>query len=135
MKVICLGNRFAYPDGAAMWFYEEMLNKNNLETIQWIEGGIGGLNLYPHLETDEPVLFLDYMPACKNGDIVSWEKLQQPGPVSYGHANALYYLLQNLPHLLDELPTISFMACNPEADSNEWIQTIYQNIEWLVEHA
>ncbi|MDQ7049104.1 MAG: hypothetical protein Q9M92_05990, partial [Enterobacterales bacterium] len=66
MKIIALGNRYIHPDGAALWVYDQAEKTQWHSPIDWIEGGLGGLNLSPHFETDRPILLLDYMPEFKN---------------------------------------------------------------------
>jgi len=126
MKVICLGNRFIHPDGAALWLYDQALKKEWPLSIEWIEGGLGGLNLSPHFDTKERILLIDYMPEHTSGTVFNLEEILEKKVAHYDHANALYYLLHCLPELLPTLPSINCMSCNP--DEKNWQQHMFTQI-------
>jgi len=130
MKIICIGNRYISPDGAALWLYDEAIKKSWPKNIEWIEGGLGGLNLMPHFETDDDCLLIDYMPSKKHAETLSLEEVLTHQPKSYDHSSAFYYLLQSLPHVLDALPPVTLMACNPESD--HWQKDIMQQIKQII---
>jgi len=126
VKIICIGNRYIHPDGAAMWLYDEAISNTWSEQINWIEGGLGGLNLLPHFETDEPILILDFMGNKNNAQLFSLKQILQTKVLNYDHTNALQYLLHSLPTLYTTLPTIDVMSCNP--DEKDWKNSLYQSI-------
>ncbi len=128
-KIICIGNRFIYPDGAALWIYDKVQNehthmKNN---VSWIEGGLGGLNLITHFEDASEVLLLDYMADIRNASFVEIEAVidsfTQGG---YSHDSAFYYLLKSLPEILEKPPKVRLLSCNPENES--YIDGIFTKI-------
>ena len=43
-RIICIGNRFAYPDNFGILVYEE-LKKLDLSDLEIVEGGVGGISL------------------------------------------------------------------------------------------
>jgi Ni,Fe-hydrogenase maturation factor len=93
-KIICIGNRFAYPDNFGMLIYEELL-KRDLEGIEVIEGGVGGDSLVLHFEDDAKILIIDYatedMPK-----IMTPQDVRSLHISEYNHANAFLYFLMTL---------------------------------------
>ncbi len=130
MKIIALGNRYIEPDGAALWFYDEAIKRQWHSQFNWIEGGLGGLNLSPHFETEQSILLLDYMPGFNNGEIYTLDEILQNKPICYDHSTALYYLLATLPVILSNRPKISLMACDPM--ETDWQGKLFQAIDKLV---
>jgi len=93
-KIICIGNRFAYPDSFGMEIYErykEYLSPN----IELIEGGIGGLNLALHFESNEPILIVDHGSGFEK-KLLHIEELSLEFVKEYNHDTAFYYLLKSL---------------------------------------
>ena len=130
-KVICIGNRFVHPDGAALWVYDAAVNKQDLTSnarLEWVEGGLGGLNLITHFENITDLLFLDYFKDEKNATFFTLERiLESVNITDYTHDSAFYYLLNSLDTLLTTQPKISFLACNP--DSPKYIDEVLENVE------
>jgi len=92
--MICIGNRFAYPDNFGMKIYEKY--KDNYDTdIELIEGGIGGLNLALHFETDEPILIIDHGVGFDK-NLLHIKELSLNSIKQYDHDTAFYYLLKSL---------------------------------------
>jgi len=130
-KIICIGNRFLHPDGIALWIYDKAIQKEN-QNVQWIEGGIGGMNLLPHFQTDQSILILDYFTNETNAQIFSLKEiLQKINITEYSHPNAFYYLLRSLDILVDKQPKIDILSCNPQSVNyeneiftsvNEWVK-------------
>ena len=91
IKIICIGNRFAYPDNFGILIYEE-LKTLFLDDITLIEGGVGGDSLALHFEDDAKILIVDYatddMPK-----IISNKDIQKLEIKEYNHANSLLYFL------------------------------------------
>ena len=90
LRVICIGNRFAYPDNFGILVYEELI-KLNLD-CEIIEGGVGGLSLMPYFEDNKKILIIDYavnMPKFMTKKDIKKIKIDE-----YSHANAFLYLLQ-----------------------------------------
>lgn len=93
-KIICLGNRFISPDNFGMRIYEELKNKN-IDDIEVIEGGIGGLNLALHFECEDSILLVDYgIGYDKN--LLSMKEVCDQEIDGYSHDSALLYLLKSL---------------------------------------
>ena len=120
-KIICVGNRYLNPDGASLWIYDKVKKEQKqFEGKTWIEGGIGGMNLLPHFQTNSDILLLDYIPDIKNATLFHLDDLLARMDIKeYNHASALYYLLGSLDTVLDEKPNIEVLSCNPE---NEYYQ-------------
>jgi len=130
MKIICIGNRYIHPDGAALWLYDEAITQSWSDNIEWIEGGLGGLNLMPHFETDDEYLLLDYMPSIKHAQTLSLEQGLKIQPKQYDHSTAFYYLLQSLPVVFSTVPNVTLMACNP--DTEHWKTDIFHQIKHFI---
>lgn len=130
LKIICVGNRYIEPDGAALWLYDTAIKQTWPTHINWIEGGLGGLNLLPHFDTKENILMLDFMPKQFNGSLFSLAQTLKNNSDSYGqaydHSNAHYYLLHSLPHLYSILPSIHCMACIPTKPN--WQQQLFTRV-------
>jgi hydrogenase maturation protease len=128
-KILCIGNRYVYPDGAALWIYEKVI-QNKLQTLEWIEGGLGGLNLITHFEGCSKVLLLDYVQGVKNAQLFSFKEiLEHINVQSYSHESAFYYLLNSLDDYFDgEAPKIELISCNPEDENymDEVLELVYK---------
>lgn len=129
MKIICIGNRYINPDGAALWLFDRAIKRNWNSKITWIEGGLGGLNLLPHFDTHKKIIILDYMPSQTNARIIPLKNILSQKVMQYDHSTALNYLLQSLPFLLDKLPDIQLIACRP--DDEHWQQPLFDTIQQL----
>jgi len=113
VKILCAGNRFISPDGAALWLLDEARSREWPAGVEWIEAGLGGLNLLPHFETESGVLLIDHMPGKPNAGLFSLSEVEPFPPSSYRHDSALSYLLHALPLLLRRPPRIRLMSCDP----------------------
>jgi len=93
MKIICIGNRFSYPDNFGILIYEKLI-KIDLD-YEIIEGGIGGMNLLPHFETNDKILIIDY---AQNFDknILTKKDIEQIELTEYNHSTAFLYLLKSI---------------------------------------
>ena len=133
MKLICAGNRYIHPDGAALWLYDQASTQPWPAPFEWIEGGLGGLNLLPHFEDTQAVLVIDYMPDRPNAELLTLAQVQPQQPAHYQHDTALVYLLHALPCLLNAPPDVQLMACNP--DVSNWQDACLHRIRSLSAHA
>ena len=132
-KIICIGNRYIEPDGAALWIYDQIQEKKE-EHLEWIEGGIGGINLLPHFETEKEILVLDYFVGTPNATLFSLEDVLEKVDIrEYSHPNAFYYLLNSLDILLENKPKINILSCNPQTPAYE--QEIFAFIKQWKNHA
>ena len=112
-KVICVGNRYVYPDGAALWVYDSAVKEQ--DTLRWVEGGLGGLSLITHFENSSRILLLDYIHNVENATLFSLDEILSLVDVSsYSHDTAFYYLLSSLEDYFDKLPNIELLSCDPE---------------------
>jgi len=94
IKIICVGNRFAYPDNFGILVYEYLKDIIQDENIKIIEGGVGGLNLATHFEDDCKYLIVDYGKFDKN--ILTKDDIKKIKIDEYNHSNALIYLLKTI---------------------------------------
>jgi len=92
IKIICIGNRFAYPDNFGMVVYEE-LKKLKLDGVEVIEGGVGGDNLALHFEDDAKILIVDYA-TNEMPKIATQKDIESLNIDEYNHANSLIYFLK-----------------------------------------
>jgi Ni,Fe-hydrogenase maturation factor len=93
VRVLCVGNRFHYPDNFGIAVYErlEALHHPLLEVV---EGGVGGLNLLPWFEDDTPMIVVDH--GTLGEGVVPREAVDALPLAGYSHADALLYLLKSV---------------------------------------
>jgi len=93
-RIICIGNRFAYPDDFGMVIYDN-LKKMDLDGFEVVEGGVGGMSLLPYFEDDTKVLIVDFghksLPK-----ILTQKEIQKLDIDEYNHANSFLYMLKML---------------------------------------
>ena len=93
-RIICVGNRFAYPDNFGILIYEQ-LKTLTLDAIEVVEGGVGGDSLALYFEDDAKILIVDYatdeMPKVITQDDIMALEIDE-----YNHANALLYFLTSI---------------------------------------
>lgn len=93
-KIICLGNRFIYPDNFGIVIYEELINRK-LNDIEIIEGGIAGLGLSLYFDEPDAIMLVDYgIGYDKN--ILSIDEICAVDVNRYDHDTALLYLLKSI---------------------------------------
>lgn len=93
MRVICIGNRFYYPDNFGILVYEELI-KLNLE-CEIVEGGVGGMNLFPYFEDDKKILIIDYLKGFDK-NILTQNDIKNIQLNEYNHSTAFLYLLKSI---------------------------------------
>lgn len=120
-KIVCVGNAFAYPDSFGMEIYNQ-LQTQEIEDLEIVEGGVGGLNLAPHFDTPEPVLIVDHGVGF-NKKILSTEDIKKIKIDSYNHSNAFIYLLKSI-----EKDNILIYISNSENWKKEEISLCCQEI-------
>lgn len=117
-RVLCVGNRYLYPDCSALLVYDEALKSKPWQELEWIDGGLGGLNLISYFENIKNILIIDYMPSVQHLQLFSLESiLNKVNIQEYSHENALYYLLKSLSVILEKVPSVSILSCNPEKEN------------------
>jgi len=109
LRVICIGNRFAYPDNFGILVYEK-LKTLNLE-CEIIEGGVGGLSLLSYFEDNKKVLIIDY--AVNMPKIITKEEIKKIEIDEFSHANAFLYLLKIVEN------EYFIYSCNEKFDENK----------------
>lgn len=93
VRVICVGNRFYYPDDFGMRIYEELL-KRDLDDIELVEGGVGGMSLSPYFDDDVDILIVDFGNHKKK--ILNKKDIDEIDIKEFDHATALIYLLKTI---------------------------------------
>jgi len=93
VRILCIGNRFYYPDNFGMAIYEELLGRE-LEGIEVLEGGVGGMNLALYFDDDTPVVIVDY--GIHHKKILTQHDIACMDIKEFDHANAFLYLLKSL---------------------------------------
>jgi Ni,Fe-hydrogenase maturation factor len=91
VRIICIGNRFAYPDNFGILIYEE-LKKIDLDYIELVEGGVGGMSLMPYFEDDKKILIVDYGSPNLN-KILTNKDIYNLNIDEYNHSTSFLYLL------------------------------------------
>jgi Ni,Fe-hydrogenase maturation factor len=94
IRIICIGNRFAYPDSFGMLVYDE-LKKLELKDIEVVEGGVGGSSLISYFEDDKKILIVDYGSKDMK-KILTDTDIQNLNIDEYNHANSFLYLLKTV---------------------------------------
>ena len=111
IKIICIGNRFAYPDNFGILIYEK-LKKLDLDGIEVIEGGVGGDSLALHFEDEAKILIVDY--ASKEMPKIMIKKdIKELDITEYNHANAFLYFLTTVEK------EYKLYLCSDEFDEND----------------
>ena len=92
-RVICIGNRFYYPDNFGILIYEKLKSMDlNFEVV---EGGVGGLNLMPYFEDDAKILIIDYAKDFEK-NILTKKDIDEIELNEYNHSTAFLYLLKSI---------------------------------------
>ena len=126
-KIICIGNRFVYPDSFGMEIYD-ILQKQDIENVEIIEGGLGGLNLALYFDTTESILIIDHGVGFDK-NILSLDEIKRTKKISrYDHDTALYYLINSL-----ENDNIHFYISNDEKWDKFMLNSHIEKILKLVE--
>ena len=127
-KIICIGNQFVYPDSFGIEIYQ-LLKEKNLKDIKVIEGGLGGLNLALHFETDMPILIVDHGYGFEK-NILTLEEIKKSKNITrYDHDTAFYYLINTL----DIDKNIFFYISNDKKWQKDSLQTHLEKILELME--
>jgi len=92
-RVICVGNRFYYPDNFGMLVYDE-LKRLNLD-CEVVEGGVGGLSLMSYFEDDAKILIIDYLKGFDK-NILTNEDIKKIPIKEFNHSTAFLYLLKSI---------------------------------------
>ena len=92
VRILCIGNRFAYPDNFGMLIYDKLKKINPPYEI--IEGGVGGMSLAPYFDDYKKILIIDY--AISNKKILTNNDIQNLQIKEYNHSNAFLYLLKTI---------------------------------------
>ena len=92
-RVICIGNRFYYPDNFGILIYEK-LKSMDLD-FEVVEGGVGGLNLMPYFEDDAKILIVDFAKDFEK-NILTKKDIDEIEIKEYNHATAFLYLLKSI---------------------------------------
>ncbi|WP_456479415.1 hypothetical protein [Nautilia sp.] len=122
VKVICIGNRFAYPDNFGILIYEK-LKKLNIPNTEIIEGGVGGMSLAPYFEDENKILIIDYGVTDKK--ILTKKDIDQLEIKEYTHSTALLYLLK----CTDRYYTL--YTCNEPFDPENIEKYLYEITEFI----
>ena len=93
-RVICIGNRFLYPDNFGMLIYEKLRTKN-LKDVEVVEGGIGGLNLSSYFEDDAKILIVDFAKGYEK-KLLTPKDIEKIELKEYNHDSAFLYLLKSI---------------------------------------
>ena len=93
VRILCVGNRFYYPDDFGMQIFFE-LQKRELEDIELVEGGVGGMSLLPYFEDDTPLLLVDFSMSQKK--VLTKADIDAMQLQSFDHSSALLYLLKSV---------------------------------------
>ena len=93
-RILCIGNRFIYPDNFGMLVYDTLKNRH-LQDIEVVEGGLGGLNLSPYFEDDSKLLIVDFAQGFDK-KILTQDDIKNIKLNEYNHDSAFLYLLKSV---------------------------------------
>ena len=122
-RVICIGNRFYYPDNFGILIYEK-LKSMDLD-FEVVEGGVGGLNLMPYFEDDAKILIIDYAKDFEK-NILTKKDIDEIELNEFNHSTAFLYLLKSV----DKDFTI-FVENKPFKKIDSYIPRILELVENL----
>ena len=122
-RVICVGNRFYYPDNFGMLIYDK-LKSMDLD-FEVVEGGVGGLSLMPYFEDDAKILIVDYARGF-NKNILTKKDIDEIELKEYNHSTALLYLLKSI-----DKDFLMFVENKPFRDIDNYIPKILEIMEKL----
>ena len=122
-RVICIGNRFFYPDNFGILIYEK-LKSMNLD-FEVVEGGVGGLNLMPYFEDDAKILIVDYAKDFRK-NVLTKKDIDEIELKEYNHSTAFLYLLKSI----DKDFTV-FVGNKPFKSIDKYIHKILKLVEEL----
>jgi len=94
VRILCIGNRFYYPDDFGIRIYEALLQRDLGSEIEVVEGGVGGMNLALYFEDDAEILIVDY--GRTDQKIMHKADIDAIDIASFDHANAFLYLLKTV---------------------------------------
>lgn len=113
-KIICIGNRHIKGDDIGPRVYDNLCKYPASHSIEYVDGGLGGLNLLNQLDSTQHVLFVDtvYGFTTPGGSILlDIERIVACSTSSYDHSAGLPYLLKLLPNVYEgEIPKISILG-------------------------
>ena len=110
VRILCIGNRFYYPDDFGMQIYFELASRE-LEDIELVEGGVGGMSLLPYFEDDTPLVIVDF--GVYDKKIVTKDDIDAIELEDFDHANAFLYLLKSVKK------DFVIFTCNSEYDKTK----------------
>ena len=122
-RVICIGNRFYYPDNFGILIYEK-LKKMDLD-FEVVEGGVGGLNLMPYFEDDAKILIVDYAKDFEK-NILTREDIEKIELNEFNYSTAFLYLLKSI-----EKDFTIFVENRPFKNIDTYIPKILELVEKL----
>jgi len=93
VRIICIGNRFYYPDNFGIEIYEALM-QNSYEDIEVVEGGVGGMNLALYFDDDAEILLVDL--GIDQKKILTQDDIKAMEIDEFDHATALLYLLKTV---------------------------------------
>jgi len=94
VRIICIGNRFAYPDNFGILIYD-ILHSYALKDIELVEGGVGGTSLASYFEDNTPILIVDFG-SEKMPKIITNKEIEALQIDEFNHSNAFLYFLKSI---------------------------------------
>ena len=122
-RVICIGNRFYYPDNFGILIYEK-LKEMDLD-FEVVEGGVGGLSLMPYFEDDAKILIIDYAKGFDK-NILTKKDIDEIPLNEYNHSTAFLYLLKSI-----DKDFLMFVENKPFRSIDKYIPEILNLVERL----
>ena len=122
-RVICVGNRFYYPDNFGMLIYDKLKSMN--VDFEVVEGGVGGLSLIPYFEDNAKILIVDYARGF-NKNILTKKDINKIELKEYNHSTALLYLLKSI-----DKDFLMFVETKPFKHIDNYIPKILEIMEKL----
>jgi len=136
--VIGVGNPFRGDDGIGVFLIHELMHNNNFlkESVELIDGGTGGMNLFHLISSYETVFLIDavdFHASAGEYILFSFEEIGSSNKVSSTvstHGEDVFSILKNVKKYNDSPPRMFIFGIQPKRIdlSEDFSQEIQKNI-------
>lgn len=106
-RIVCIGNRHVHGDDFGPRVFDCLAAGELPETVEVVDGGLGGLDLLRYLDDGRHVVFVDAVAgfrATRGVVVLDGTEVARQRTGGFDHAAGLPYLLSVLPAVLDTPP-------------------------------